>query len=82
MGILNSCALIGFRAKENKTPRVIQAGICGDSDSALMEQEEETPSLWLRYAIVLGRATNLAVFERAGDPGILAYLHVVLAFFP
>lgn len=81
MGIANTCALQGFGGEDNVIARVMRARVRREADTSVLEGWVEAPSAALERAISLNRTTNLIVLRRINDPGVLAYLHVVLAFF-
>ncbi|KAK3335454.1 hypothetical protein B0T19DRAFT_9206 [Cercophora scortea] len=82
IGISNCCAIVGYGNERNPVFNAIrQIGVDEPQDQLMAgsEMDESTPKD-LSSALKLANRTHNVVLRRFGDPNILPYLHVTLAF--
>ncbi|KAK3693628.1 hypothetical protein B0T22DRAFT_45602 [Podospora appendiculata] len=82
IGISNCCAIVGYGNENNPVFNAIRQIRVDEPQDQLMagsEIDESTPKD-LSNALRLANRTHNVVLRRFGDPNILPYLHVTLAF--
>jgi len=80
IAIANSVALLGFASKDNLLMCAISSSTKDDSDVQMEGTSPNEPPLSFTNAQRLNNTTLEIVLQRIGDPNVLPFIHVTLAF--
>ncbi|KAL0929473.1 telomerase-binding protein EST1A protein [Colletotrichum truncatum] len=79
IGIALCCSILEYGSESNVIVRAIKSSRAEDSDIP-MEGTDAAPSQKFFVALDFACRTNDVIFRRFGDPNVIPYVHVTLAF--